>query len=183
MTYLCNIHPSVSVAPFCTELVIRHVWLCSINYSWGSQLWDATLLLEAESAIIFPKVFRSVYTGQTKEGREGAYVKWFLSSRHGCKSLFHLVSASRDRFIARPTTQHSVAHYRSYSRKKLPKSSCNVVLLARSLTTAKDYTTWLMSNPSGKANKKKLILTENFALYLKRDGVNFNISVLLELKG
>lgn len=49
-----------------------------------------------------------------------------------------------------------VVHCRSCSRKKLPKSSCNEVLLARSLMTAKDYTTWLMSNPSGKANKKKV---------------------------
>lgn len=40
--------------------------------------------------------------------------------------------------------------------KKLPRSSCNVVLLARSLTTAKDYTTWLMSNPSGKTNEKNV---------------------------
>jgi len=30
------------------------------------------------------------------------------------------------------------------------------------------------SNPSGKVSKKNLILTENFTLYIKRDGVNFN---------
>lgn len=41
-----------------------------------------------------------------------------------------------------------------YGRKDLSKSPCDVVLLAKSLTAAKDYTTWLISNPNGKTNFK-----------------------------